>query len=121
MLNKNASSESVIEAAKTACALDFIEALPDKFNTKIGEKGSGISEGQAQRIAIARAILGNAPIMLLDEATSALDEATEAQLLENIAALKNRTCLIVTHRPAALKICSKHLIINEGKMYYGEV
>lgn len=71
MLNKNASSESVIEAAKTACALDFIEALPDKFNTKIGEKGSGISEGQAQRIAIARAILGNAPIMLLDEATSA--------------------------------------------------
>lgn len=90
MLNKNASSESVIEAAKTACALDFIEALPDKFNTKIGEKGSGISEGQAQRIAIARAILGNAPIMLLDEATSALDEATEAQLLENIAGIKKQ-------------------------------
>lgn len=121
MLNKDASMESVIEAARIACALDFIESLPDKFNTKIGEKGFGISEGQAQRIAIARAILGNAPIMLLDEATSALDEATEAQLLKNISEMKNRTCLIVTHRPAALEICSKHLIINEGKMYYGEV
>lgn len=121
MLNKEASTESVINASKIACAYDFIQTLPDKFNTKIGENGSGISEGQAQRIAIARAILGNAPILLLDEATSALDETTEAQLLQNIASLKNRTCLIVTHRPAALNICKKHLIINEGKMYYEDV
>ncbi|MBQ9374808.1 MAG: ABC transporter ATP-binding protein [Ruminococcus sp.] len=121
MLNKDATDEMVIEAAKIACAYDFIESLPYKLDTRIGENGTGISEGQAQRIAIARAILSNAPILLLDEATSALDETTEAQLLKNIASLKNRTCLIVTHRPAALKICSKHLIINEGKMYYGEV
>ena len=121
MLNETATSEEVIHAAKVACAYDFIEDLPDKFDTKIGEKGFGISEGQAQRIAIARAILSNAPILLLDEATSALDEDTEAKLLENIANLKNRTCLIVTHRPAALSICDKHLLLNEGEIYYGEV
>lgn len=121
MLNENASTEDVIAAAKVACAYDFIQDFPDKFETKIGEKGFGISEGQAQRIAIARAILSNAPILLLDEATSALDEETEARLLANIADLKNRTCLIVTHRPAALSICGKHLLLNEGDIYYGEV
>ena len=121
LLNRNASHEEIVNAAKTACAYDFIQELPDKFDTKIGEKGFGISEGQAQRIAMARAILGNAPILLLDETTSALDEATEAQLLENIAGLKNRTCLIVTHRPAALSICNKHLLLDDGEIYYGEV
>ena len=121
MLNENASTEDVIAAAKVACAYDFIQDFPDKFETKIGEKGFGISEGQAQRIAIARAILSNAPILLLDEATSALDEETEARLLANIADLKNRTCLIVTHRPAALSICGKHLLLNVGDIYYGEV
>lgn len=121
LLNENASHEEIINAAKIACALDFIEDLPNKFETKIGEKGFGISEGQAQRIAIARAILGNAPILMLDEATSALDEQTEAELLNNIASLKNRTCLIVTHRPAALSICNKHLLLNQGEIYYGEV
>ena len=121
LLNENASQQEVENAAKIACAYDFIQELPDKFDTKVGEKGFGISEGQAQRIAIARAILGNAPVLLLDEATSALDEATEAQLLKNIAGLKNRTCLIVTHRPAALKICSKHLLLNEGDIYYGNI
>ena len=121
LLNRNASHEEIVNAAKTACAYDFIQELPDKFDTKIGEKGFGISEGQAQRIAMARAILGNAPILLLDETTSALDEATEAQLLENIAGLKNRTCLIVTHRPAALNICNKHLLLDDGEIYYGEV
>ena len=121
LLNQNATLEEVRKAAQIACAYDFIEELPDKFDTKIGEKGFGISEGQAQRIAMARAILGNAPILLLDEATSALDEETEAQLLHNIAGLKNRTCLIVTHRPAALSICDKHLLLNEGEICYGEV
>lgn len=121
LLNETASHDEVIKAAEVACALDFIKELPDKFETKIGEKGFGISEGQAQRIAIARAILGNAPILMLDESTSALDEHTEAKLLENIASLKNRTCLIVTHRPAALKICGKHLLLNKGEIYYGEV
>ncbi|MGN1114397.1 MAG: ABC transporter ATP-binding protein [Oscillospiraceae bacterium] len=121
MLNDNASDEDIIAAAKIACAYDFIKELPDGFDTKIGENSLGVSEGQAQRIAITRAILSNAPILLLDEATSALDEQTEAQLLQNISALKNRTCLIVTHRPAALSICNKHLILDDGNIYYGDV
>lgn len=121
MLNDNATDEEIIAAAKIACAYEFIKELPHGFDTKIGEKALGVSEGQAQRIAIARAILSNAPILLLDEATSALDEQTEAQLLQNISALKNRTCLIVTHRPAALNICNKHLILDDGNIYYGDV
>jgi ATP-binding cassette subfamily B protein len=117
-LNEQADEEQIRAAAKTACALEFIEDFPDGFETKIGENGFGVSEGQAQRIAIARAVLGGAPIILLDEATSALDETTEAQVLTNIAGLKDKTLLIVTHRPAALKICGKRLIIRDGKVSY---
>lgn len=80
----------------------------------LGEKGHGLSEGQLQRIAIARAILSGAPILLLDEATSALDEDTEAQLLWNIALLRSHTCLIVTRRRAALEICNRHLFLKNG-------
>jgi len=72
-----------------------------------GERGTGLSEGQMQRIAVARAYLSGAPVMLLDEATSSLDERTEARLLSNLKALDNRTCVIVTHRPAALTVCTK--------------
>ncbi|MGN0622524.1 MAG: ABC transporter ATP-binding protein [Oscillospiraceae bacterium] len=120
-LNENASQEEIISAAETACALDFIKSLPDGFNTKIGENGFGISEGQAQRIAIARALLSEAPILLLDEATSALDEATEAQLLKNIEKLSGKTLLIVTHRPAALDICGKRLILKDGRLTYENI
>lgn len=84
----------------------------------VGENGFGLSEGQAQRIAVARAILSGAPILLLDEATSALDEVAEAKLLKNIASLDGKTVLIVTHRPAALKICSKHLLLKDGNISY---
>lgn len=103
-------------ALETACAKAFINELPDGLNTVIGEKGQGLSEGQMQRIAIARALLSGAPVLLLDEATSALDEETEARLLANIAGLKNRTCLIVTHRPAALRICNRHFQLKDGKI-----
>ncbi len=120
-LNETASEEEIKKAAETACALEFIKELPEGMETKIGENGFGISEGQAQRIAVARAILGGAPLLLLDEATSALDEQTEAQLLKNIAALKDKTVIIVTHRRKALDICTKHLILKEGKITYGEV
>ncbi|MBQ8614653.1 MAG: ABC transporter ATP-binding protein [Ruminiclostridium sp.] len=120
-LNETATEEEINAAAETACALNFINELPEGMETKIGENGFGISEGQAQRIAIARAILGGAPILLLDEATSALDETTEAALLNNIRRMKNKTALIVTHRPAALEICSRHLILKEGNLTYGDL
>lgn len=118
-LNDNAGEDEVRGAAEIACAMEFIDALPDGMNTRVGENGFGLSEGQAQRIAVARAILGGAPILLLDEATSALDEQTEARLLKNISALDGKTVIIVTHRPAALKICTKHLLLKDGNISYG--
>lgn len=117
-LNDNATEQDIINAAETACAIEFINTLPDGMDTRIGENGFGISEGQAQRIAVARAILGGAPILLLDEATSALDEDSEARMLKNIASLKDRTVLIVTHRRAALDMCSKHLMLKNGELFY---
>ena len=82
----------------------------------IGERGVGLSEGQAQRVSVARALLTGAPILLLDEATSALDDEAEARLLRNIAAMRDKTCLIVTHRKAALDICNRHLHIANGQL-----
>ncbi|MBP0964623.1 MAG: ABC transporter ATP-binding protein [Oscillospiraceae bacterium] len=120
-LKSDASKEEILSAAETACAREFIDDLPDGLDTMVGENGFGLSEGQAQRIAIARAILSGAPILLLDEATSALDEAAEARLLKNIASLDGKTVLIVTHRPAALKICSKHLLLKDGKISYEQL
>lgn len=111
---ENICDDDIWSALKIACAETFVQELPLKLDTPLGEKGHGLSEGQMQRIAIARAILSGAPILLLDEATSALDEETEAQLLQNIASLKNRTCLIVTHRPAALSICNRHFGMKDG-------
>lgn len=97
------------QALETACALEFVCALPDGLDTVLGEGGLGLSEGQLQRIAVARAIVSERPILLLDECTSALDEETEARLLNNLHRLTDKTILIVTHRPQALKICNKHI------------
>ena len=97
---------ALLEAARTAQALDFIEALPHGFGTELGERGTGLSEGQMQRLAVARAIYSNAPVLLLDEATSALDETTERNLLSALRKL-DRTVIIVTHRPAALGFCDR--------------
>lgn len=90
--------------------------LPDGLETVVGERGMGLSEGQIQRIAIARAILYDAPILLLDEAISALDEATEERLLKNLRSLDNRTCIIITHKPAALNVCNKEIRIEDKKI-----
>lgn len=113
-LQKDISEDRIWEALRLACAEDFVRDLPKGLDTPLGEKGHGLSEGQMQRIAVARALLSGAPILLLDEATSALDEETEAKLLKNIQNLQNRTCLVVTHRKAALGICHRHLIIENG-------
>lgn len=108
------SDEAVMQAAKAACADEFITQLPEGLDARIGENGHGLSEGQAQRIAVARALYSGAGFLLLDEATSALDEQTERRLLENISAMDGKTVLIVTHRPAALEICGRKLTLRNG-------
>lgn len=110
----NIDEKKIIAAAKNACIWEYIASLPDGLDTVIGENGSGLSEGQLQRISIARAFYSDAPIILLDEATSALDEGAEAKVLKNIKEMKNKTCIIITHKDAALKICDKHFILNDG-------
>ncbi len=108
MVREDATDEEIEDALKAACAWDFISKLPDGINSKVGERGRGFSEGQAQRIAIARAILRDAPIMLLDEATSALDVTTERQVLRNIIQQHpNKTCIVTTHRPTVLNMCQR--------------
>ena len=113
-LSESPDDDRIMRAAQAACAAEFIRALPEGLNTRIGEGGAGLSEGQAQRIAVARALYSGAGFLLLDEATSALDEQTESRLLENIAAMDEKTVLIVTHRPAALKICGQKLTLKDG-------
>lgn len=95
------------DALRVACAEDFVRQLPQGLDTPLGEHGSGLSEGQVQRLAVARAICSRRPILLLDEATSALDEATEAQLLQNLRTMTDRTVLIITHRPRACEVCDR--------------
>ncbi len=104
----------IMQALKIACADDFIEELENGIDTLLGERGTGLSEGQMQRIAVARAVFSNSPVLLLDEATSALDENTEKQLLENLRSMTDKTVVIVTHRPAALKICDRILSFTEN-------
>ena len=104
----DATEAEMIEALKTACAWEFIEKLPDGINTKLGRRGKGLSEGQAQRIAIARAVLRGAPVLLLDEATSALDVGTERRVLKNLMEQgPRRTCIVTTHRPTVLGLCKR--------------
>lgn len=116
MINPNASDKEVSQALKLSEIEDFIENLPDGLDTVIGEKGLGISEGQAQRLAIARALISNAPIILLDEATSALDKNTEEKVLDNIKKLNKKTCIIITHKAAALEVCNREFIINDKQL-----
>lgn len=117
MAKENATDEEIVEALKMACAWEFVEKLPDTFNSKIGEKGRGFSEGQTQRIAIARAILRDAPILLLDEATSALDVTTERKVLKNIIQQHpNKTCIVTTHRPTVLNMCQRVYRVMKTKV-----
>lgn len=108
--------ERLVEACRIAEAHSFIEAMELGYNTPLGERGAGLSEGQIQRLAIARAIYSGKPVLLLDEATSALDEQTEAKVLENLRTLQNRTVIIVTHRKAALDICSRIVEMDNGRI-----
>lgn len=105
-----AKDEEIIKACKISGIYDYIKNLPDGLDTVLGESGIGLSEGQIQRLAIARALLYDAPVLLLDEATSALDEATELEVLKSIKELKNKTCIIVSHKDAAKKFCDKQII-----------
>lgn len=116
MVRPDATDEDIMKAAEISCAAEFIGHLPEGLDTKIGEKGAGLSEGQVQRLAVTRAILSDAPIILLDEATSALDEDTELRLLQNIRKLDNKTCVIISHKRAAFDICNKHIYIENKKI-----
>ncbi|MGN0383931.1 MAG: peptidase domain-containing ABC transporter, partial [Eubacterium sp.] len=116
MVNLKAEKSDINKALYVSCADEFVKELPYGLDTVIGEKGLGLSEGQIQRLAIARAVLSNAPIILLDEATSALDEMTEKQVLQRIMELSGKTCIIITHKQAALDICNKEVIIQNKKI-----
>lgn len=116
IVNPEATEEQLRQAIYVSAMEDFLPQLPQGLDTVLGESGAGLSEGQAQRLAIARAVLGGAPILLLDECTSALDEATEEKVLQRLRALPDRTCIAVTHRPAALKLCSWRLEVENGKI-----
>ena len=105
--------ERLGQALRTACAEEFVSGLEQGADTELGERGAGLSEGQTQRLAIARAIFSGRPVLLLDESTSALDAETEEQLLKNLRGLTDRTVIIVTHRPAALAICDRVLRFTE--------
>lgn len=113
--DKDVLQEKMKQALKIACA-DFVWELPENLQTCLGESGEGLSEGQLQRLTIARALLSERPILLLDEATSALDGETEKQLLKNIKALQGKTCIMVTHRPAALDIADRVLNVENGQI-----
>lgn len=119
-INADATDDEIVEAVRISCADQFIYELPEGLDTVIGERGIGLSEGQLQRLAIARSLLSNSPIMLLDEATSALDETTEKRFLTNLKEMKNKTCIIVSHKMAALEICNKHVQIIDSKIVMEE-
>ncbi|KGF87974.1 ABC transporter ATP-binding protein [Prochlorococcus marinus] len=116
-MGRKFTKEEVMEAAKKANAHYFIQNLPDKYETKITERGSNLSGGQIQRIAIARAILGNPSILLLDEATSALDAESESEVQEGLnRAMKGRTVVVIAHRLATTQEADKIVVFDKGKI-----
>lgn len=114
---KDATEEEIIDALKKAQIYDAIIKLPDGINSYMGEKGNGFSEGQIQRIAIARALVKKAPILILDEATSGLDEKTEIRVLQEIKSLDYKPiCLFISHRKSILEYCDRYITINDKKI-----
>lgn len=103
---------TIRESLRISCAEEFINDLEDQLDSVLGERGSGLSEGQMQRLAIARAICSGAPVLLLDEATSALDESTEQKLLSNLRAMRDRTVVIVTHRRSTIRFCDEVIMLD---------
>lgn len=117
VVKEDATDEEIIEALKISCAWDFVKQMPGTINSPIGERGRGFSEGQSQRLAIARAVLRDAPVLLLDEATSALDVTTERRVLRNIIRQRpNKTCIVTTHRPSVLNLCQRVYRVMDGKV-----
>ena len=113
----DATEDEFNEALKMAAAYDFVQELPNGIDTVIGERGHGISEGQAQRIAIARALIRKAAFLILDEATSSLDPQTELEVLKGIQELEPRpTCLIITHRMSVLPYCDRQIKIVDKRI-----
>lgn len=119
----NATEEEMEQALKVACAWEFVQKFPDGLNHPLSVGGRGISEGQAQRLAIARALLRKAPVLLLDEATSGLDAATERRLMDNLRQSSMvRTCILVTHRSGSAEFCNRVYEIQDGQcneVHYG--
>ena len=116
-MGRNFSDDEVVKAAKISNAHNFIKILPKKYETEISERGSNFSGGQVQRIAIARAILGNPSILLLDEATSALDAEAEKEVQEGLnRAMKNRTVIVIAHRLATTQEADKIVVFDKGKL-----
>ena len=111
-----ATEQDMETAAFVSCMDEYLPQLEHGFDTVLGESGAGLSEGQAQRVSIARAVLSGAPVLLLDEATSALDAATEQRVLERLNALPGRVCIAITHRPAALALSDRQMVIADGKI-----
>ena len=116
IVRPEATEDEIAQAVYVSAMDEFVPHLPQGLDTVLGESGAGLSEGQAQRVAIARAVLGGAPILLLDECTSALDEQIEQTVLMRLKALPDRTCIAVTHRPAAAALCSWRFEVDEGKI-----
>ena len=115
LVDPNAGDEQIIAALEGACAWDFVSRMPGGIHAKLGEGGLGLSEGQAQRIAIARALMRKAPAMLLDEITSALDMETEQKVLEYLMNL-GVTCIVSTHRPSVLTMCTRAYRVEDGRI-----
>lgn len=115
--NPTASMKDIERAARLANAFDFIQTLPKKFDTLVGERGIKLSGGQRQRIAIARAILKNAPILLLDEATSALDSESEKLIQDSLDELmKGRTSIVIAHRLSTIAKLDRIIVLDDGKI-----
>ena len=113
LCNESMEDEKIINACKAAMIYDFICTLSDGLQTKVSERGAGLSEGQIQRISIARALLFDAPILLLDESTSALDEATESAVLSNIKNMTDKTVIFITHRNTSISVCDRIIHITD--------
>ena len=109
---KNTSEEKIAAALKVACAEFVYEA--GGLDVVLKERGGGLSEGQLQRLAVARAVLSERPILLLDEATSALDEKTEAEMVKNLKNLDGRTCVMISHRPSTITLADEKIFVERG-------
>ena len=117
MVRPEADDAALEQALRAACAWEFVSKMPDGLNATVGEHGHGLSEGQAQRIAIARALLRDAPVLLLDEATSALDVATERAILRNLVReYPHKTCIVTTHRPTVIGLCQRVYQVANGEL-----